>query len=89
MFHLELLTNYKFLMPYISVKSVIATCCFFVVVNQSGAQRLHMIPNVKEQVVQANSPLTLTCVYEYQDDFGKSNISWTLPAYLEKFPMVK
>ncbi|KAK4010542.1 vascular endothelial growth factor receptor 1 [Daphnia magna] len=73
-------------MPHSSVKLVLLTFCFILAVNRSGAQRLQMIPNVKEQVVEANSTLTLTCVYKYYDGFDSTNISWTLPAYLKNFP---
>lgn len=81
--------NYGFQMPHSSVKLVLLTFCFILAVNRSGAQRLQMIPNVKEQVVEANSTLTLTCVYKYYDGFDSTNISWTLPAYLKNFPGVK
>ncbi|XP_057368363.2 vascular endothelial growth factor receptor 1-like [Daphnia carinata] len=79
-------SNYGFLMPHGSVKSLILTFCFILVVSRSGAQRLQMIPSVEEQVVEANTTLTLTCVYNYNDGLENSSISWMLPAYLQNFP---
>lgn len=61
---------------------------YFLIVTdaQSGPQRIQMIPNVTEQVIEVNSTLTLTCFSE-MDKF--SNISWMLPDNLDKFPEVR
>ena len=61
---------------------------YFLIVTdaQSGPQRIQMIPNVTEQVIEVNSTLTLTCFSE-MDKHG--NISWMLPDNLDKFPEVR
>lgn len=64
----------------------ISMVMLLIVTAQSGSQRIQMIPNVKEQVIQSNSTLTLTCFSEMDKH---NNISWMLPDYLEKFPDVR
>ena len=61
---------------------------YFLIVTdaQSGPQRIQMIPNVTEQVIEVNSTLTLTCFSEMDKH---SNISWMLPDNLEKLPEVR
>ncbi len=58
------------------------------VTDQSDNQRIQMIPDGNEQVIDVNSTLTLTCISELDDHDKFYNTSWLLPEYLDKFPEV-
>lgn len=47
-------------------------------------QRLQMTHNIKERILDANSTLTITCTYAFEDEYQKENfaISWEIPDYL-------
>ncbi|XP_057377778.1 mast/stem cell growth factor receptor kita-like isoform X2 [Daphnia carinata] len=48
------------------------------------SQRLTMIPSKWEEIIDANTTLTITCVYAFEDEFQQKNfaISWEFPDYL-------
>jgi hypothetical protein len=56
--------------------------------------RLRMTPDDSHRVVEANSNLTITCTYAFQNDnqsLDHQNISWRweLPSFLTKYPKVR
>jgi hypothetical protein len=56
--------------------------------------RMRMTPADSHRVVEANSNLTITCTYAFQNDnesFDHQNISWRweLPSFLTKYPKVR
>jgi hypothetical protein len=78
----------NFGMPIISKRSVLVLFYILLVTDQSANQRIQMIPDGDEQVIDVNSTLTLTCISELDDHDKSYNISWMLPEYLDKFPKV-
>ena len=61
----------------------------FPFVIHTHAQQLQMIPSDTERVVEAGSHFTLTCTYQYVNEYDKreNNISWMLPNYLSRNPV--
>ncbi|XP_032782222.2 LOW QUALITY PROTEIN: mast/stem cell growth factor receptor Kit [Daphnia magna] len=49
-------------------------------------QWLTMIPYKSEKIIDANTTLTITCVYAFEDEYQKENyrIAWEIPDYLSK-----
>ncbi|XP_059351725.1 mast/stem cell growth factor receptor Kit-like [Daphnia carinata] len=49
-------------------------------------QWLTMIPAKSEEIIDANTTLTITCVYAFEDEYQRENfrIAWELPDYLLK-----
>lgn len=45
-----------------------------------------MIPYKSEKIIDANTTLTITCVYAFEDEYQKENwgIAWEIPDYLSK-----
>jgi hypothetical protein len=78
----------NFGMPIISKRSVLVLFYILLVTDQSANQRIQMIPDGDEQVIDVNSTLTLTCISQLDDHDKSYNISWILPEYLDKFPKV-
>ncbi|XP_046645651.1 vascular endothelial growth factor receptor 1-like [Daphnia pulicaria] len=76
----------NFGMPIISKRSVLVLFYILLVTDQSANQRIQMIPDGDEQVIDVNSTLTLTCISQLDDHDKSYNISWILPEYLDKFP---
>ncbi len=56
---------------------------FLFLIEIQAHQQLHMLPNVKEQVIQAGSNLQLTCIFTFEEDSeNKENdveIEWIFP----------
>ena len=62
---------------------------FFLTVIQTDGQQLEIVPNATERVVDSGSHFTVTCIYQYVNEYDKreNNISWILPNYLTKNPV--
>lgn len=63
---------------------------YFLTVIQTDGQQLEIVPNATERVVDAGSHFTVTCIYQYVNEYDKreNNISWILPNYLTKNPVM-
>lgn len=62
-------------------------------IDNSSKGFLRMIPDDRHRIVEANSNLTITCTYVFQDEnesFNHQNFSWRweLPSFLTKYPEV-
>jgi hypothetical protein len=73
------------------LKTIPLALFYFLFAIQTECQQLEIIPGDSEQVVQAGSHLTLTCTYQYVNEYDKreNNISWILPSYLTRNPVNK
>lgn len=48
-----------------------------------------LLPNVRQQVLQAGSNISITCFASLLSDFKDlANMTWRLPDYLSKYPEV-
>ncbi|XP_046456952.1 uncharacterized protein LOC124204012 isoform X3 [Daphnia pulex] len=70
------------------LKTIPLALFYFLFAIQTECQQLEIIPGDTERVVQAGSHLTLTCTYQYVNEYDKreNNISWILPSYLTRNP---
>jgi hypothetical protein len=73
------------------LKTIPLALFYFLFAIQTECQQLEIIPGDTERVVQAGSHLTLTCTYQYVNEYDKreNNISWILPSYLTRNPVNK
>jgi hypothetical protein len=72
------------------VKSMQLVLFFYFV--PSYAQRIRLLPDVAEQVIDVGSNITLTCIFEdlksYSSISAVAPLSWQLPDYIVKYPEV-
>jgi len=49
-----------------------------------------MIPGESERIIDAETTLTLTCVYAFEDENQRNtfNFSWEIPDYITKYAEV-
>ncbi|EFX68247.1 hypothetical protein DAPPUDRAFT_330273 [Daphnia pulex] len=63
---------------------------FFFYFVRSYAQRIRLLPDVAEQVIDAGSNITLICIFEDLKFYSKISavapLSWELPDYIVKYP---